>query len=312
MSKSLRIVLGIAISGVCLWLAFRQMAWNDLSQALQSAKWIWFLPITVVYLGAHVLRCFRWSALLSPVKKIKPLDLFPLLMLGFLVNNVLPARAGEVARAFATSKKTAIPTSTVLGSIAMERITDLIGLIAVMAIAIKVIPMDKLPLKQVALILLGGIIGLVALIMVVRKLQDKSTPLNQTSLGKIIEFLNRLIDGFAAIRSPLMISKIALLSLSIWMIEAVCLMTASRAFGLDLAFPQANALLSGISFGVMIPAAPGYIGTYEFFGKEMLKLLGYLPQLSLPFLLSFHFYQMLLTSVLGIPGLIRFGMPSKT
>ncbi len=312
MNKSIRIFLGIAISGICIWLAFRQMAWDELTRALVSAQWSWFLPITVVYLGVHLLRCVRWSYLLSPIKKVKPFDLFPLLMMGFLVNNVLPARAGEVARAFAASKKTGIPTSTILGSIAMERITDLIGLAAVMGIALTIIPMDKLPIKLVALILTGGIIGMVVLLVVVRKLQNKNPEAKQTFWTKVVEFMNKLIDGFAALRSPVTIGIIASLSISIWMIEAACLMIASRAFGLDLVFAQSNALLSGISVGVMIPAAPGYIGTYEFFGKEMLKILGYLPEQSLPFLLSIHFYQMLLCSLLGIPGLIRFGMPSKT
>ncbi len=311
MNKSLRIALGVAISSLCIWLAFRNTNWDQLKLAVLSAEWKWFIPITAVYLCAHMLRCVRWSYLLSPVKKVSPLTLFPLLMMGFLVNNVLPARAGEIARAFAASKKIDVPVGTTIGSIAMERITDLAGLATVMAISLMVIPVEKIPIGKVLVFIGIGLAGIAGMIWFVRTLQKRVTPDESSLLFKISRLLTQLIEGFSALKSPFKVALIIGLSISIWMIEASCLMMASRAFGLHLAFTQTNALLSGISMGVMIPAAPGYIGTYEFFGTEMLKLLGFAAELGLPFLLSFHFYQMLLCSVLGIPGLIRFGLPEK-
>jgi glycosyltransferase 2 family protein len=309
MNKSLRIVLGLSVSAFCLWLVFRNLDWPSVVQALKQAKWSWFLPITLVYMTAHILRSFRWHVLLSPVQKVPARTLFSLLMFGFLVNNLLPARTGEVARAFAASRKTGLPTSTLLGSIAMERLTDLLGLAVIMMIASTVLPMDRLPIKQVGMFFLCGL-AVIGLLLLFHRYYGQKTG-QSPWIAKLSGFLSGIIQGFASLNSPLTIGKIAFLSIAIWMIEAVTLMMGAHAFGLALRFNQASALLSGISFGVMIPAAPGYIGTYEYFGSETLRLLGFQLAVALPFVLSFHFFQMVLTSALGVPTLIKVGIPSN-
>ena len=294
MNKPLRIVLGLLISAVSLWFVFRQFDFSVLRRAISDAHYVWFLPAFLVFIVNTIGRTYRWRFLLSPLKDLSFFEVLPKLLIGFFMNNVLPARGGEVVRSVALSKSTGLPISSILGSVVAERLSDLVGLFCVILLASQLLPWDKLPVVPISIAITVGAVAIAVAIPLSRKM----------SPGGIIQ---RITAGFLALRSPVKMASVFLLSISIWMGELFIPFFLSRAFHLDLTFLESAGLLTGLSVGVMIPAAPGYVGTYEYFGKTALTLLGKPEALALSFVLVLHFFQLVLIAVASIPALIFFG-----
>jgi uncharacterized protein (TIRG00374 family) len=305
MSKFLKPALGFALSGFFLWLAFRNIDAAAFKDALYRINPRWVLLAFFVYLFGHVLRAFRWRLLLSTLVPVRLFSVFPVLMFGFLVNNLLPGRIGEVAKSVAASRRFSIPTASVLGTVALERLGDLVGLISILLVAIRVFP----PARQAFPLVLGSLIGMGLLLLGGYLLLKKISPKFQPGSWKfrLVSLTEKLFEGVKSIRSPKVFLGLIFISITVWWIEASVLLMIGRAFGIILSAAQSAAAVSGISVGVAIPASPGFVGTYEFFGKETLRLLGYPAGLSLAFVGFLHIFQMIICSLLGLPVLFEAG-----
>ena len=116
--------LGLVISLVFLYFALRGLGIRDLGAALQGANYVWLLPGVAVYFVAVWVRAWRWHYLIRPVKSIPTRRMFPIVAIGYMGNNIYPARAGEVFRALFLKSKEGVPFSTSLATIIVERIFD--------------------------------------------------------------------------------------------------------------------------------------------------------------------------------------------
>jgi uncharacterized protein (TIRG00374 family) len=307
MKKTLQITIGLIVSAVCLWITFRGFNFSELRSEVADYRLGWAFPAAVVYCLSFALRSARWKWILSSVKPMKYRTVAPVLVFGFFMNSVLPARAGELARAFAIAKKGDIPVSSSLGSIVAERTTDLFGLIVMMLLASRLLPWDKLPVGRI-LIAAGVMLVLMLLLTVVlpRMKVSQSGPLQ-----KVISFVAQLGAGFSVIKKPSKVVGLVFISVAIWLSDATSVLILSRASGLDFSLVQTAALMVGIAVGVMIPAAPGYVGTYELFGKQILTMVGFAATPALTFVLFLHFFQMVMVTLLGLPATIAIGLQGK-
>lgn len=308
MNKSLKITLGLFVSGACLWLSFRRFDWASLPTALAHANWA-LLPLALVtYLCAHIFRAIRWALILSPVKKVHPVKLFFVLMFGFLVNNVLPARTGEFARGYAAAKLTGAPVSTCLGSIALERLTDMIGFIFLLLLSLQVFDQEKIKMGSILWVTVIGFVCLTVLIQLRPWMRKQSQQFKSPFLIKLATIIEKLVLGFKVLKSPKKLVGVVMATLLVWTAEATTVMLVSIIFSIHLNFLQACALVIGLCLGVMIPASPGYVGTYEFFGKQTLAMMGFDPNVALTFIVMLHFFQMSISSLLGVPLFIKLGL----
>src|SRR5581483_1514848 len=116
--------IGFAFIGVTFYFLFRNIDWNKMLEAFSQFQLVWLIPALFIYLLGYIIRGFRWVVLLSPVKKCTFKSLFPTLIIGFMANNVLPARAGEFIRAHLNGKKEGLSRSASLGTIILERLFD--------------------------------------------------------------------------------------------------------------------------------------------------------------------------------------------
>ena len=128
--KRWHIVLGILISAVFLFLAFRKIEFNQLWQYLRAAKWAWVLLGLVFYFMGVWVRTWRWQVLLKPLKQLSRRQLFPVVCIGYMGNNVYPARAGEVLRSILLKQSDDVPISGSLATIVVERLFDGITILA--------------------------------------------------------------------------------------------------------------------------------------------------------------------------------------
>lgn len=138
--KSLIFIFGIIISLVCTWLFARHIDWGTLISALKEADFIYIIPSFFVAMAVYAIRALRWQSILSPLKKIPYINVFSAISIGFMANHILPARAGELIRPIMIAKKNNIKITAVLTTVVLERIFDLIGLIAFTVVVLLIIP----------------------------------------------------------------------------------------------------------------------------------------------------------------------------
>lgn len=122
--------LGVLISILFLWLALRGLHLGDFWGAMQKANYIWLVPAVLVYFIGVWIRAWRWHYLLGPIKKIPTKTMFPITTIGYMGNNIYPARAGEVLRAVILKRKEGVSVSASLATIIVERIFDGVVMLA--------------------------------------------------------------------------------------------------------------------------------------------------------------------------------------
>ncbi|MEW6406293.1 MAG: lysylphosphatidylglycerol synthase transmembrane domain-containing protein, partial [Chloroflexota bacterium] len=122
--------LGLVISLVFVWLVIRELKWDEFWLALKTANYWWILPGVAVYFIAVWARAWRWHYLLKPIKLIPTRVMFPITCIGYMGNNIYPARAGEVLRAVILKRKEGVSVSASLATIIVERIFDGVVMLA--------------------------------------------------------------------------------------------------------------------------------------------------------------------------------------
>jgi uncharacterized protein (TIRG00374 family) len=298
MKKISKIVLGITVGGTCLYFALRGFEFRSLQYAISNAHFVWILPWLFLFTLNQWIRTVRWNVLLSPLAKIPSISLFPVLLFGFFMNTILPARSGEFIRAYVVQRKFGIHGVSAFGAIIAERLSDLFGLLLIILFASSILPMATSSFVKLGVFFCVGVGGVVLSLMFINKNKNQNSKNKLVSFG--LDLMTKSIAGFVALKSARKISMVVFFSLFIWINEVLMVLLMSKAMLLNLPVLHSAAVLVGLSVGVMIPGAPGYIGTYEFFGKQMLEFLGYASAASLSFVLVLHFCQILSLSVMGV------------
>jgi hypothetical protein len=140
--KKILFIAGILVSIICSWLFVRKIEWSSLGVAFGEAKYIYIFPTIIIMLAGFYFRSLRWKVLISPVKQVSLLNLFSANMIGFMANNVLPARLGEVIRPVMIARKEKIKISTSFATVVMERIFDILGIIIIASLLFYFLPSE--------------------------------------------------------------------------------------------------------------------------------------------------------------------------
>src|SRR3989337_1509904 len=138
--KNIIFILSIIVSIVCSWLFVRKIEWSLLKDALKDANYWYVIPTLILTLLVYIVRAIRWQGLLSHIKQVSVLNLLSITCIGFMANNILPARVGEVLRPFLLYKKENVKFSTSVATVIVERIFDMLALIIFTAVTIALLP----------------------------------------------------------------------------------------------------------------------------------------------------------------------------
>ena len=278
--------VGLLISVAFLYFALKGLNLGDFWQAVRSANYWWILPGIAVYFVAVWVRAWRWHYLLRPVKKIPTRTMFPITCIGYMGNNIYPARAGEVLRAVILKRRENVPISASLATIIVERIFD--GVVMLAFVFVNLPELARVAAFESGFVgniqnlaLIGTAIFVVALVLFLLAamfprftarigtwLIDRLLParIREKTTGIMLKFL----DGLAALRSPFNILMVFITSVIIWLLETVKYWFVMHAFTFSVSF-FALMLLNGIAnLATTIPSAPGYIGTWEAVTKAVL------------------------------------------
>ena len=131
MNRWIKLFIGFSLSFIGLYFSFKNINFGDLKKSFESIDLLWVLAATLLLVLYTLIRSFRWRLLLFSVKNVNIEDLFASNMIGYFGNSILPFKMGEVLRGYSISNSNNLKTSTVLGSIVLERVCDLFGLIFV-------------------------------------------------------------------------------------------------------------------------------------------------------------------------------------
>lgn len=314
--------VGVLISILFIWLAVRGLKLNEFWGAVKQANYWWLLPGIAVYFVGVWVRAWRWHYLLGPIKKIPTTTMFPITTIGYMGNNIYPARAGEVLRAVILKRKEGVSVSASLATIIVERIFD--GVVMLAFVFVNLPELAKLTgssgfvgnIQQLAVIGAGVFLGALLIFLLAAMFPQVTLKvglwfirfLPQRFHTRLIGLSNRFLEGLASLRSPLNILMVFFTSVIIWLLETGKYWFVMHAFDFSVSF-FALMLLNGIAnLATTIPSAPGYIGTWEAVTKAVLVAFLVEPETALGYAVVLHVALWLPITALGAYYLAREGI----
>lgn len=280
------------LAAIFLFLALRGLDWAAFLASVRSANYS-YLP--VVFLWGSItsfIRSMRWRILLTTNQPIPVRNVFWANMAGYLGNNILPSRAGELIRAMYVAQENKIPASFSLATGLAERFIDLLALIVLGSLALSYTGITSATiqsaLRVVSWIALAGVLALLIAPFFGRKLMKwiATFPILQRSVGiKTVHFFEQFLEGIKALHD---FKRLALLILSttvIWLMDAIGVVLVARSIHLDFLLLQAFVLLSGLGLSSAIPSTPGYVGVYQYVTVLVLEPFGIPKSSALAFII---------------------------
>jgi uncharacterized protein (TIRG00374 family) len=317
--RSVRFWASFAISVVFIALFLRATHPRDLGHALEQADYRWLIPGTAVLFVAISARCVRWSVLMRPVAPMSPQRLFPYAIIGYMANNLLPARAGEVVRAYVLGDREGVSKMGTFGTIAVERLFDGCTLVLMLLIAGTIVGFEDSKLQAIAWVsTVFFIVALVAFYVLT---------LNETRAKRVIHFFLRvlperfehlaeemadnLVDSLRSVHDPRSLALVALFSGVAWTIEAGAYAVIGQGFDLNVSFAHYCLLLSAANLAIIIPTFFGGTGPFEWAAKLVLVGAGVPNSIAGAYSIVAHGVILVPTTILGLILLWSFGVSFK-
>lgn len=315
--------LGVLISILFIWLALRGLQLEEFWNAVQKANYIWLIPGVGVYFIGVWVRAWRWHYLLKPIKEIPTKTIFPITTIGYMGNNIYPARAGEVLRAVILKRKQGVSVSASLATIIVERIFD--GVVMLAFVFVNLPELAKLTsasgfvgnIQQVAVIGTGIFSGALIIFLIAAMFPHRTEKVGLWFIyrltpnrlhERVIGLMNKFLDGLASLRSPFNVLMVFFTSVMIWLLETGKYWFVMHAFDFTVSF-FALMLMNGIvNLATTIPSAPGYIGTFDAPGIAVLTAYGVDQATAAGYTLTLHVALWLPITVLGAYYLAKEGI----
>lgn len=314
---------GVLISVVFIWLALRGLRLDQFWGAVKTANYWWLIPgIGVYFIGVWV-RAWRWHYLLKPIKEIPTSAMFPITTIGYMGNNIYPARAGEVLRAVILKRREGVSVSASLATIIVERIFD--GVVMLSFVFVNLPELAKLTgasgfvgnIQQVAVIGTGVFLSALGIFLLAAMFPQVTVRIGQWFIDRFLPqrlrenvngLMHKFLDGLASLRSPLNILMVFFTSVIIWLLETGKYWFVMHAFNFNVSF-FALMLMNGIvNLATTIPSAPGYIGTFDAPGIAVLTAYGVNQATAAGYTLTLHVALWLPITLLGAYFLAREGI----
>ncbi|MCB0001444.1 MAG: flippase-like domain-containing protein [Anaerolineae bacterium] len=313
MKKNLRLVFGVAVSVVFLYLAVRGLDLKEVVHWLAEADYYWLFPAIAIYFVGVWGRTWRWHYMLRPIKVIPLIRLFPITCIGYMGNNVFPARAGEVLRAYVLKRSEDVSMSSSLAMIVVERVFD--GLVMLLFVFIA-LPFAPVPSSLRALVIAASGLFLAALLVFItlaskpglaEKIYERTIRrfLSETMQEKVDGFIYRFMEGLYFFRNGSDVIMVFVTSVFIWLAETFKYWFIMQAFvHMDAGFPVpffVLMLMNGIvNLATTLPSAPGYIGTFDAPGVAVLEAYGVRGSVAFGYTIVLHAALWVPITLLGV------------
>jgi uncharacterized protein (TIRG00374 family) len=275
--------LGLAVSVFFLWLALRGLDLSRFSDALQDANYVWLVPGVLVYFGAVWARTWRWHYMLRGLKPVPLGRLFPTVNISYMGNNVYPARAGEVLRAYVLKRDEGVSMSASLATILVERIFDGLVMLLFVFLTLPTVPDLDPNLRRLVVLASLAFFGALAVFLALASAPTTARRLYSGLIhrfvplrfrAQLLSLADRVMEGLVGLRRGRDLGMIFFTSTVVWLLETVKYWFVMHAFPFEVSF-FALMLMNGLAnLALTIPAAPGGIGPFDWAGIETLAAFG--------------------------------------
>jgi hypothetical protein len=336
MKKNLRTILGILISLAFLYLAMRSIDWDKLLALLRQARYWWLVPAGLLIALISWIRGYRWWLLLGSPPELSRYRLFNYVNIGYFFNNVLPAKAGELARAYLAGRAIPDGIGQALSSILIERLLDVLCAVLLLVFLIPVVALPGLIIKAgvtLGIVVIVGVVVLIALSIYgergvdwlfgkLERLPLLSSPRLAPLVDKVKDLVVHLVEGFGVLtgktadagggvsrnRLPaILLSSVAVWG-GYWLLNYIFTLTFNMT-GLPPAAPALVLCATGLS--MVIPSSPGAVGPFEWAAAEALSVFGVDGSQAYGYAFGLHIYTNLVLIALGAIALVLEGVSWK-
>lgn len=309
-------LIGLALSAVCFYLVFRKVDLARLGEAMSSLDYRMLTLAIMVFMTTFLVRTLRWQSLIRPTKKIGYGRLFGVVMIGYMANNVLPARLGEFVRAYVLSKKEGVRKSTTLATIFIERIFDGLSLLFILgslliAYETGLITGDHdfpASIKYFSILAGFGFAGAFGFVLALEffpgfagfltRMIHRFAPAKFAP--KLESILRAFVEGVGCLRSWKSLLFVFGASLTVWAIEGSTYALMGQAFHLDLPLRAFFIAMVIVNLGTIMPSAPGFVGVFQFFCMISLGMFGVSEAKAVSFGLVLNLAEYLPVTLVGI------------
>ena len=332
---TLSFIAGIVISAIALYWAFRHVPFTELIHYFVTINYFWVLPSIIIVVLCFFIRAWRWRIILESSRKISLMRAYHPMIIGFMMNCVLPGRIGELARPAILKKRENVAYATGLATVAAERVFDICFLVLFLVITFSIVKIDpdlkmKFGTYELSRETLEGILGgMVKLgILLIAGIALISINKIQQLVNRLImkvpdlffftgsRFRDRLADklcrpltgfveniarGFHLIRYPKRLLACFVLSFLVWGLHALSYYTISLGSpGINLTFMEISAHMVILMFIIALPSVPGFWGLWEAGGIFALSLFGVATKNAAGYTLVNHAIQLFPVVIMGL------------
>ncbi len=314
MNRGVRIAVGVVISVVALYFAFPPRSeWGHVREAFARVQYVYALPLMLISAYTIVVRCQRWQLLLRPLGHVPFMPLFSATCIGFFCNMVLPLRVGEVVRPVLLARRTRLPVSSVLGSVLLERLLDMVTILGFLGTVVFLVPVsDTIRRSGIAFL----VFAIAAMTMVIALQRRHPLALGLTSGAfsllparlrtRADAALHGFIDGLQGIGGAGAMLRIALYSVYLWLTIGSVFAIGIIACGLPVPVVSGGlTVVTVVAGAVSAPSAPGFIGTFQAGCILALAFFGVDRADAIPYSFVVWAVQWLAQIVLGVVFLLR-------
>ena len=268
--KHLKLWVGLVISAVAVWFALSGINFGQVGDSFSRLNWWWILASLIPYFLNLFMKITRWQLLFSPSPKIRLGRLWATLNISYLFNTVLPARLGEIVRAYALSRSERISPVRVLSTIFLEKIMDVMTMFIFLIFLLPFLSLGD-DIKQAAFITGGLVVVAFLVCMLMAAFRKQSEALVRWVLrivpSRFREPIFGLVREVLDVLGILLDFKLSLnlwaQSVVLWLMIVVNYMFVAFALNIPLKFELGMVLLIALNLGMVVPSAPGYIGVFE-------------------------------------------------
>lgn len=315
---STRTLLGSAVTIVFFGLLFWHTDFAQLGEAIKEVQPVWLALAAAVYFPGVWCRAARWQALLAPLKQMPVARLYPIVVIGYMINDLVPLRAGELARAALLRRNEGVPPVATLSTIGVERVSDGLTLLLFAAVGGLAAPLDAQTaglVQGAAWLFLAAIVGALILTLNERlalRLAGQLTDTLPKRAGALLAVALALVEhGFAglrALRSPRTLALAGWWAVAAWLGELLVFSFVAQAFGLDVPIAVLALAMAAANLATSIPASQAGIGPFEYFCAQVLLVFGVAPGVAVAYALVIHAVLILPVVLAGFFHLWRQGL----
>jgi uncharacterized protein (TIRG00374 family) len=316
--------LGLVLSAAFLYFAFRGIELQRVLENVRQSNVALLVLSAIAATCIFPLRARRWKPILEPIKRDIPFSrLWSATAIGMMINNVVPARAGEFARAFALTRSTPeVPFPAAFASLAVDRLFDAVVVFGLMFGAMldpafpSGVEFGGRPIAQYAAIGVGIILVVLVAMYGLILFPARVLSLYELVVRRLVPRLEArgrdallgLANGLSVLKTPRHFAAVLWWTILHWLTNAFAFWLAFRAVGIPAPFSAALFLQGIIAVGVAVPQAPGFFGAFEGFGKVGLGIYGVPADQAVTWAIGFHFLSYVPITVIGAWYFVREGL----